>query len=173
MQNRIKETTNFESDIWNNPFVLLKTIKLKMYGQVWVKYEFIKPTDTILQFLSLKQEHGESLVDYVKQFKQSVDNLKAIFGKEFLSKYIEKKEKYKNADTDEQKSLKKEAFPSWTAYVYLKNCDSNKYGSLKKSLQSQYVLQNNQYPKTSSKTTDVLTNHQWDDKYRIPDKQKK
>ena len=57
-----------------------------------MKYEFVQPTDTILQFLSLKQDHGESLVDHVKQVKQSIDNLKAIFGKEFLCEYIEKTE---------------------------------------------------------------------------------
>ena len=37
----------------------------------------------------------------------------------------------------------------------------------------QYTLQNNQYPKTISKTTDVLTNHQWDDKYKLADNKKK
>ena len=61
-------------------------------------------------------------------------------------------------------------------YVYLKNSDGNKYGLLKKNLQSQYALQNNQYPKTISTMTDVLTNHQWDDKYdkvRTEMKQKK
>ena len=68
--------------------MLLETIKLKMYGQVQAKYEFVQPTDTILQFLSLKQEHGESLVDFVKRFKQIIDNLMAIFQKEFLSEYI-------------------------------------------------------------------------------------
>ena len=55
----------------------METIKLKMYGQVRAKYEYVQPTDTILQFLSLKQDHGESLIDYDKHFKQSVDNLKA------------------------------------------------------------------------------------------------
>ena len=52
------------------------------------------------------------------------------------------------------------------SYVYLKNSDTNKYGSLKRSLHSQYALQNNQYPKTISKVMDVLTNHQWDDGYK-------
>ena len=35
------------------------------------------------------------------------------------------------------------------------------------NLQSQYALQNNQYPKTISKVTDVLTNHKWDDSYKV------
>ena len=55
-------------------------------------------------------------------------------------------------------------------YVYLRNTNSNKCGALKNNLQSQYALQNNQYPKSISKTTDVLTNHKWDDKYKLLEK---
>ena len=57
-----------------------------------------------------------------------------------------------------------EAFSSWSIYVYLKNSDGNKYGSLKRNIQSQYALVNNQYPKSIMKMMDALTNHQWDDK---------
>ena len=53
MQNRIEETTDFELNIRNDPFLLMETIKMKMYGQVRAKYEFVQPTYTILQFLSL------------------------------------------------------------------------------------------------------------------------
>ena len=38
MQLRIEESTDFESMIRNNPWKLLETIKLYMYGQVWAKY---------------------------------------------------------------------------------------------------------------------------------------
>jgi hypothetical protein len=102
-----------------------------------------------------------------------VYNLQAIIGNEFLNEFMEKTDIYKNGDSGKQGELKSEAFCSWTTYVYLKNCDNNKYGSLKKNLQLQYALRNNQYPKTISTTTDVLTNHQWDDKYRVTDKKKK
>ena len=53
------------------------------------------------------------------------------------------------------------------AYVYLRKSDNNKYGALKTNLQSQFTLQNNQYPKSINKTTYILTNHQWDDKYKF------
>ena len=69
-----------------------------------------------------------------------------------------------------RKKNSKQAFSSWTSYVYLKNSDPNKYGTLNRNLQSQYALQNDQYPKTISKVTDVLTNHQWDDDYQEIDK---
>ena len=111
MQNRIEETTDFETIIRNDPFTILDTIKLKMYGQARAKYEFVQPTDTLQQFLSLKQDHGESLVEYTKRFKQSVDNLQAIFGKDFLNEYIEKTDEYKKShDADDKLLLKNRRF---------------------------------------------------------------
>ena len=57
MQNRIEETSEFEAKIRNNPWEILSTIKLRMYGQVRAKYEYVQPTDTLIQFLTLKQDH--------------------------------------------------------------------------------------------------------------------
>ena len=102
MQNRIEETSDFEEKIRNDPFLLLETIKLKMYGQVRAKYEYVQPTDTLLQFLSLKQDHGESIIEYSKRFKQNVDNLKAIFGKDLMNDYIEKMDEYMKCDSAER-----------------------------------------------------------------------
>ena len=66
-------------------------------------------------------------------------------------------------DNRQKRHVKKEDFLSWTACACLKNCDNDEHGSLEKNLQSQCALQNNQCPKTISETTNVLTNHQWDD----------
>ena len=74
-QNRTEESVNFEADVWNNAFVLMDTIKLKTCGQARAKHEFVQPADTTLQFLSFKHEHGESLVDHVKRFKQAEGQL--------------------------------------------------------------------------------------------------
>jgi hypothetical protein len=174
MQTRIEETTEFELKIRNDPWLLMETIKLRMYGQVRAKYEFVQPTDTLLQFLTLKQEHGESLGDYNKRFNQGQDNLKGIFGTKFLNEYITKTEKYKaESDQDKRTELQQKSYKTWCSYVYLKNSDQNKYGTLKKSLQSQYALGNDQYPITISKMTDVLTNHSWDNAYAIATKKRK
>ena len=135
MQNRIEETNDFEMKIQNDPFVPLDAIKLKMHGQVRVKHEHVQPTDTIPQFSSLKQDHGESLMDHTKRFKQSVDDLKATFRKEFLSECTEKTDSFENCSApDEKQTLKKEAFSSWMSHMFLKNCDDNEHGTLKKSL---------------------------------------
>ena len=51
--------------------------------------------------------------------------------------------------------------------------NTNKYGLMKKNLQTQYALGNDQYLRTMSKVIDVLTNHSWDDSQKLVDKTKK
>jgi hypothetical protein len=174
MQSRIEDSSEFEVKIQDDPWVLLSTIKLRMYGQVRAKYEYVQPTDTLIQFLNLKQDHGETLGDYAKRFKQSQDNLRGIFGDKMMNDYISKTEKYKaTSDVDEQAEMTKGSFKKWCSYVYLRNSDQNKYGSLKKNLQSQFALGNDQYPATVSKVTDVLTNHSWDEAYNAASKKRR
>ena len=171
MQTQIEETGDFETKIRNDPWLLMETIKLRMYGQVRAKYEYVQPTDTLIQFLTLKQEHGETLGDYNKRFKQGRDNLKGIFGNKILNEYITKSDKYKTeSDVDKKSEIQQSSFKKWCSYVYLKNSDQNKYGTLKTNLQSQ---SNDQYPATVSKVTDVLTNHSWDDVWTVANKKRK
>ena len=80
MKNRVKEASNYETDIRNNPFKLLEAIKTKIFGQVRAKYKYNQVTNMLLQFFSTKQEHGESLTVYIKQFKQARDNVKLTLG---------------------------------------------------------------------------------------------
>ena len=46
--------------------------------------------------------------------------------------------------------------------MFLKQVDQTKYGSLVTGLDSQHSLSNDQYPKTMSETTNVLSNHRFD-----------
>ena len=102
IQNQIKKISNYDK-IRNDPWELLATIKLRMYGQIRAKYEYIQPTDTLVQFLTLKQDHGESLADFNKRFKQAQDNLKGILGTKFMDDYIQNTDKY----NDKSNSAKK------------------------------------------------------------------
>ena len=45
------------------------------------------------------------------------------------------------------------------------NCDKNKYGTLINGLDSQQALGTEQYPKTVAATTEVLSNHKFDQAY--------
>ena len=166
MRNRIEESKDYEAVIRNDPFKLLSEIKLKMYGQVRAKYEFSQVTDTLVQLFGTRQEHGETLTDYAKRFKQSRDNVKSILGESFLDEFISHTDEYiQMSDEATKKDMTKKAYSRWTAYMMLRNGDHNKYGTLKTTLNNQYALGNNQWPGTCSAMTDVMTNHKWDEKY--------
>ena len=122
----------------------------------------------------MKQEHGETLGDYNKRFKQGRDNLKGIFGDKILNDYITKTDKYKaESDVDEKSELHKSSFEKWCTRAHLKNSDHNEHGTLKKNLQSQCTLDNDQCPSTVSEVTDVSTNHTWDEAHATASKKKK
>jgi hypothetical protein len=58
--------------------------------------------------------------------------------------------------------MKKEAYSQWMAYLLLRGSDQSKYGSLMRGFVSQFSLGNDQYPKTITMVTDVLSNHRSD-----------
>ena len=58
--------------------------------------------------------------------------------------------------------LKGEAFGRWMAFLLLKNSDQSKYGSLLNGLTSQYLMDNNQYPKMIMAASDILAYHKHD-----------
>ena len=82
MQNRIEETPNFEADIRDDPLMLLREIKKKMYDPARAKYEFVTLTESLKRILSTTQENDEDLVQYTKRFKQARDIVKDSIGKE-------------------------------------------------------------------------------------------
>jgi hypothetical protein len=50
------------------------------------------------------------------------------------------------------------------ALLYLENANQNKYGLVIKGLMDQFLLDQNQYPKTINHAMNVLSNHKFDDK---------
>ena len=145
-----------------------------MCGQVRAKCECVQPTDALTQFLTLKQEHGETLGDHNKRFKQGQDNLKGILGDKTLNDCIAKMDKYRSeSDADERVEQTKTAFKKWCSHVHLKNCDSNEHRTLKKNLQSQHALGDDQCPSTVSEVADVSTDHMWDEACAVALKKKK
>ena len=55
--------------------------------------------------------------------------------------------------------MKNDAFEKLMAFLLVKGSDQYKYDTLLKLFVSQFSLKNDQYPKTSTTETDVLSNH--------------
>ena len=102
-------------------------------------------------------------MDHMKRFEQVQDDVKSIMGKDWLHNFVENTEEHTNAsDTNKQNALKEESNEQSVACAFLRNCDDDKHGSLKKSFQTQCALNNNQCPKKTSSVSDALSSHQWD-----------
>ena len=76
MQHRIEEYPDFESKIQNDPVELLKATKIVMHDPIRAKYPYASLTEALMRTLNTKQLEQESLMDYMKRFKQSRDVLK-------------------------------------------------------------------------------------------------
>lgn len=136
MQHRVKEDPDFDSRIDNNPFELMEITKTLTHESVRNKYPCDMHYDALLRFLTLKQK-DDSLVDYIKKFKEERNILVQNIGTKMFDDYVERTEDYKNiAATNtlsiatQQQTMKADYFEAWTSYVMLKNSDQTKYGPL-------------------------------------------
>ena len=173
MQTRVEEHPEFETKIRNDPIALLEAIQVLTHDPIRARYPWASLTEALLRFVNMKQSDNEGLLDYVKRFKQNRDVFKSHVGKHIFDEFIENSEEYRNASSDaDKKKLKDEAFDQWCAYLTTQNSDQAKYGSLNKSLVSQFSMGIDQYPKTVTAATDVLSNHRFDN-YRDKDKKRR
>ena len=176
MQAKVMERKDYDNTK-RDPIELLKAIKELSYSYQDTKYDMKIVTSAIKSFINLKQKDDESLIDYTTRFKTARDVMKAQLGAELvLHKIVMADPKYIKAETDEHvknnKQVIKTHYERWQAYVYLENCDKNKYGTLVNGLDSQQALGTNQYPTTLAKATEILSNHRFDSAY-MENKRKK
>jgi hypothetical protein len=105
---------------------------------VRAQYPLTSMSDALGRLINAKQQESESLLDWVKRFKELRDVAKSHLGNKFLDEFVEHQTDY-NADlvTDEKrKELKKTANAKWMSLLLLRGSDPNKYGSLVKGISS-------------------------------------
>ena len=180
---RVEEHPNY-STIEDDPIELLVVLKTLMHDSVRAQYPMVSMTDALARLINVKQYENETLLDYVKRFKQLRDVVKSQLGYNFLDGYVEHQADYPNAskfqdaeqeeskiktaseeDQAKQDEMKGKAFEQWMAYLLIRGSDQAKYGSLLKGFVSQFSLENDQYPKTIATAIDVLSNHKIDPKF--------
>ena len=165
MQQRIEEHPKYKSEIEDNPIKLLEVISSTTHDPIRAQYPFISMTDSLIRFINIRQHDDEDLVDYVKRFKQHRDIVKSNIGTRFLDTFFENTKEYKNASATEKADIKAKAFEYYCAYLLMRGADRKKYDSLMKGFTNQFLLGNDQYPKTITGATDVLSNHPFDPQY--------
>ena len=127
MQHHIEEHPEFDSKIQNDPIELLKAIKIVMHDSIRAKYPYASLTEALMRTLNIKQLEQESLIDYIKRFKQSRDVLKSHIGGDILNKFVENLPEYRHSTMSGQQEIKSEAFGRWMAYMMIRNSDQAIY----------------------------------------------
>jgi hypothetical protein len=113
--------------------------------------------------LNYRQLEGQDLTDFYKERKDAFSVLKTMLGDRFLDGFVERTVEYQELTTDPEKdAMKKEAYERWCAFLILRNSDQAKYGEVLRDLASQYSLDNDQYPRKTTKAVDCLSNHRHD-----------
>jgi hypothetical protein len=166
-QARIEEHPDYEMGLRNDHIAVLEAIKTLMHDPVCAQYPMMSMTDALSRLVNVKQQENETLLDYVKCFKQLRDVAKGQMGGAILDRFVEHQQAYQDiSTTDGQKlTMKSEAYSKWMAYLLIRGSDQTKYGYLFKGFVSQFSLGNDQYPTTITTATDVLSNHKLDQRY--------
>ena len=166
IQHRVEESEIFDSAIRNDPIELLKAIRSLMHDPLRARFPFASLTSAMTRMVTIKQEESESLLDYVKRFKQNRDITKSHIGENILDGFVETLPDYRNeTDITIQAALKTAAFETWMSYLLIVKSDKTKYGSLINGLQSQFSMGTDQYPRTILGATDILATHSFDQSF--------
>jgi hypothetical protein len=165
MQARIEQHPEYETKLKNDPIAVLEAIKALTHTTIRAQYPIVTITDALGRLMNVKQRENETILDYVKRFKQLRDVVKSQMGNKFLDEFVEYQPTYKTVKKAEQLTMKAEVYSKWMAYLLLRGSDQRKYGKLLTDLISQFSLNNDQYPKTIEAASDALSNHRIDDRF--------
>ena len=121
-------------------------------------------SELLCTLLETKQKDEENLQEYAHQFETAEEIFCLHMGGPFLIPNLVQKE----ADFDEfgdvevNQQCMNDVYERFLAFIFMQQSDHDKYGTLLKTLNAQHSLHNNQYPKTVSEASNVLSNHKHD-----------
>ena len=166
MQNKIANSSDFEDTIYDDPIELLKEIKRNALNYQEYKYDMAIIADAFRNLLTTTQKDQESLQDYARRFKTSEEILKShMEGPIIIPGAVRDHEDWNPNDQDAIITCQDDVYNRFLSYIFLEQADQSKYGSLCTGLSTQHSLQNDQYPKTMSQATSVLSSHRFDQTY--------
>ena len=155
---KIQGHPDFHTKISDNPVEMLKTIHMYMQDGLCLQLHTLTIKNALSRVLMCRQYHDEHVNDYVKRFKQIRNTLKELIGMKLLDYYYDSTNEYKAAPT--KKALaKKNGWDLLMATILIDGSDKDKFGSLKKDLQSQFNCGNDQYPKTVKAVQEIHSKH--------------
>ena len=189
MKSKIQSRKDYLTNVKGKPVELLQAIKQHALSYESTQYRMKTVCDAMKSFVNLRQKEDESSIDYLKRFKAARDVFYSHTGKGFCfpvllendANYVTQlRTSVETLRTPEEREVAKKAMQDiakkhmdeFHAYVYLENADRTRYGSIVTGLESQFNLNNDQYPKTLIDAQNVMENHPYDAEYKRKKKQR-
>jgi hypothetical protein len=97
MQARIEQHPDYEAKLKNDPIAVLEAIKTLMHNSVRAQYPIVTVIDALGRLINVRQLENESLLDYMKRFKQLRDVVTSQMGTKFLDEHVENQSTYRTA----------------------------------------------------------------------------
>jgi len=147
MQQRIETHPDFDTQINDNPIVLLQEIQKLMHKTVRAQYGLLTVHHAIKGLVTLKQREGEELLDFVKRFKQIRSTYCNYMGAAWFDHYADITDEYWAATTDvTRQAVKYKVFEAYMALLLLLSALPADYSEVTKQLTMQFSMGTDQYP---------------------------
>ena len=187
MKSKVQSRKDYYTDIKDNPIELLKAIKQHATNYSDIQYDMRTAEDAMTSFLTIRQREDESIIDFLKRFKNTKDVFLSHIGKDFTlpnmvrqhndypteDEFKSPQEAVREAAKESAAQLAKQVLERFIAFKYLRAVDQTKYGSVLAGLNTQFSLGNDQYPKTLTDAHNVISAHRWDPEYKKKSQRKK
>ena len=147
---------------------------MKMCDPSRTKCKHATLTSALRTLLKRYQTDEEDLLACTQRFKQDRDVLKSAVGHKLLDKFITHTKEHKDeTDSNKRNEMKEGSFESWMACLCISQANWNKCGSLSDGFDTQCSLENDQFPKTMTRASNVLSDHKFDEAWKEKLKKKK
>ena len=174
MKNKISNRKDFRDKIYDDPIELLRAIREHALNYQEYKYSMAIVADAFRNLLQTRQKEHENLQEFAKRFRTAEEIFQShLGGSLIIPKLVREHDNFVENDTEQNMKVVEEVYQQFLAYIFMEQSDQTKYGSLMVNLSSQHSLSNDQYPRTMSQATNVLSNHRHDETSRKRDKNRK
>ena len=99
----LKESSDFDTAILNEPLVLLERIRLLVHTPEKAKYPMLTLIEVMASLVNFRQNENEDLIGYLSRFKSEKDVVLTLYGRDFLNGYTENTDEYKALTTDDER----------------------------------------------------------------------
>ena len=124
LQVAIKEMSDFETTVRDNPVELLDRVEKFMHTPERAKYPALTLIEVLLSFLKVRQGDNKELLDYLSRFKSKRDIVMRLFSKRLLDGFTENLPNFPKVGTDgDKKKAKEEEMDKFMVVLFLRNAN--------------------------------------------------